>query len=93
MPARLSSPNEPMCSTTKAMSASVDLPVQERDLRVGEPCLRSSTEVHDDLDQRLLVGQRMDGGDDLGREGREQGVEVVDRFPLAVRSSHTDLHR
>ena len=29
------------------------------------------------------LGQRVDGVDDLGRQGREQGVEVVDRFAAA----------
>jgi hypothetical protein len=62
----------------------VDLALQERYLRVGEARLRASTEVHHDLDERLLLRQGVDGVDDLRREGREQGVEVVDRFPLAV---------
>ena len=69
-----------------------DLALEEHDLRVGEAALRAAAEVHDDLDQRLAIGQGMHGVDDLRRQGREQRVEVVDRFPLAVLGSHADLH-
>ena len=70
----------------------VDLAVEEHDLRVREPALRAPTEVHHDLDQRLALLERVDGVDDLRRQGREQRVEVVDRFPLTVLGSHADLH-
>ena len=49
-------------------------------------------EVHHDLDQRLAVVEGVNSVDDLRRQGREQCVEVVDRFPLAVLGSHADLH-
>ena len=93
MPARLSSPNEPMCSTTKSMSASVISRSRSITSRVGEARLRPPAEVHHDLDQGLAVGQRVDRRDDLRRQRREQGVEVVDRFALAIVGSHADLHR
>ena len=63
----------------------VDLALEERHLRIREARLRPPAEVHDDLDEGGPVRQGMDGGDDLGRQGREQRVEVVDRFALAVR--------
>ena len=66
--------------------------VEEHHLGVGEPALRATPEVHDDLDEGLTILERMDGVDDLGRQGREQRVEVVDRFPLTVLGSHADLH-
>ena len=80
MPARLSSPNVADALDDVVDVAVVDLAVEQRHLRVREARLRPAAEVHDDLDERRPIGQRVDGGDDLGREGREQGVEVVDRF-------------
>ena len=58
-----------------------DLALEQRHLGIREARLRPAAEVHDDLDQRLAVGQRVDGVDDLRRQRREQRVEVVDRFP------------
>ena len=84
MPARLSSPNVPMCSTTWAMSASLISRSRSVDLAVREARLRPAAEVQDDLDQRLLLGQRVDGVDDLRRQRRQERVEVVDRFASPV---------
>jgi hypothetical protein len=70
----------------------VDLAIEEHHLRIGEAALRPAPEVHDDLDQRLAILERVHGIDDLGWERREQSVEVVDRFPLPVLGSHADLH-
>ena len=61
-----------------------DLAVEEAHLRIREARLGPAAEVHDDLDQGVRSGQGVDGGDDLGRQGREQGVEVVDRFTGAL---------
>jgi hypothetical protein len=47
--------------------------------------LRTAAEVHDDLDECVAVGQGVDGVHDLGRQGAEQGVEVVDRLSGALR--------
>ena len=68
-----------------------DLAIEERHLRVGEAGLRPTAKVHHDLDQRFAIRKRVDGGHDLGRQGREQGVEVVDRFALSIIGSHADL--
>ena len=77
MPARLSSPNVPMCSMTNARSASHDLAVEQADLRVREARLGPAAEVHDDLDECGAIGQRVNRGDDLGRQRRQQRVEIV----------------
>ena len=45
-----------------------DLPLEEHFLAVGEACLRAPAQVEDDLDQRLLVRQGVNGGDDFGRQ-------------------------
>ena len=63
-----------------------DLALQERDLAVGEARLGPPAEIEDHLDQRLLVGQRVDGLDDLRRQRRQQGIEVVDRLAAIVGS-------
>jgi hypothetical protein len=65
-----------------------DLALEERDLAIREPRLGPPAEVEDDLDDRLLIGQRVDRLDDLGRQRRQQGVEVVDRLTVAVVWSH-----
>ena len=70
-----------------------DLAIEQGHLRIREARLGPATEVHHDLDQRHPIRQRVDRGDDLGRQRREQGVEVVDRFTLAVVGSHADLLR
>ena len=69
-----------------------DLALEQHHLGVRESALRAPTEVHHDLDERLALLERVDGVDDLGRQGREQRVEVVDRFPLTILGSHADLH-
>ena len=69
-----------------------DLALEEHHLRIGEAGLGPTTEVHDDLDQRLAILEPVHGLDDLGRDGCEQGVEVVDRLALAILGSHADLH-
>ena len=92
MPARLSSPNVPMCSTTKAMSASLISRSSSISSESGKRASGPPAEVHDDLDQGGPVGQRMDGGDDLGRQRREQGIEIVDRLARAFVGSHAGLH-
>ena len=74
----------PMWSTTWAMSASSISRSRSVDLAVREARLRPAAEVEDDLDQRLLVGQRVDGVDDLRRQGGQERVEVVDRFAAPV---------
>ena len=84
MPARLSSPNMPMWSTTWAMSASPISRSRSIDLAVREARLGPPAQVEDDLDQRLLLGQRVDGVDDLLRQRGQQRVEVVDRFAAPV---------
>ena len=62
----------------------VDLALEEFHLGIGEARLGSAPEIHDDLDQRGPIRQGVDGGDDLGREGREERVQVVDRFAALV---------
>ena len=69
MPARLSSPNVPMWSTTYSMSASVISRSSRVDLAVREAGLGLAAEVHHDLDQLGRVGQGVDGGDDVRRQG------------------------
>ena len=69
----------------------VDLAVEQHDLRIREARLRSTSQVHDYLDECGPVRQGVDGGHDLGRERREERVEVVDRF-AAVVWSHGVLH-
>ena len=69
-----------------------DLAVEQRDLAVRKAGLRPAAEVEDDLDQGLLLGQGVNGLDDLGGKRREQDVEVIDRFTAAIRLSHAGLH-
>ena len=61
-----------------------DLAVEQAHLRIREAGLRPAAEVHDDLDQGVAIRQGVDRGHDLGRQGSEQGVEVVDRFTGAL---------
>ena len=61
-----------------------DLAFEEGNLAVRETRLGAPAQVEDDLDQRLLLGQRVDGVDDLPRQGRQERVEVVDRFAAPV---------
>ena len=61
-----------------------DLALEEAHLRIREARLGPPAQVHDDLDERIAVRQGVDRGDDLRRQRREQGVEVVDRFALAI---------
>ncbi len=61
-----------------------DLAIEEHHLAVREPRLRSPAEVEHDLDHVFLVRERVDGGDDLRRQRRQQGVEVVDRLTATV---------
>ena len=70
-----------------------DLAVEEHHLAIREARLRPPTQVEDDLDQRLLLGESVDGRHDLGRQRREQRVQVVDRFATAIRWSHARLLR
>ena len=74
------------------MSALVDLAVEQADLRVREARLGPAAEVHDDLDQRGPIGQRMHRVDDLRRQRGQQGIEIVHRFELAVVGWHGRLH-
>ena len=62
----------------------VDLALEQAHLRIREARLGPTAEVHDDLDEGGPIGQGVDGRHDLGRQGREQGVEVVDRFTGAL---------
>ncbi len=62
----------------------VDLAIEEHDLGIREAGLGPATQVQDDLDQRLLLGERVDGVDDLGRQRGQERVEVVDRFASPV---------
>jgi hypothetical protein len=71
MPARLSSPNEPMWSMTNADVGFGDLPLEEAHLGVRKTALRPPAEVHDDLDQLLTVGQ----GVDAHRRSRAAGED------------------
>jgi hypothetical protein len=57
---------------------------------VREPGLRSAAKVEHDLDQRLTVGGRMDGVNDLRGQRREQDVEVVDRLTVPVLVAHAN---
>ena len=50
----------------------------QRDLAVGEAGLGPPPQVEDDLDQRLAVGQCMDGLDDLGRDDEDRIAVTVD---------------
>ena len=61
-----------------------DLAVEQTHLRIREAGLRPAPEVHDDLDQGVAIRQLVDRRHDLGRQGREQGVEIVDRFTGAL---------
>ena len=62
------------------MSASVTSRSTERDLGVGEACLRDAAQVQHDLDERGLVGQGMDRRHDLRRQRAEERIEVVDQL-------------
>ena len=88
MPARLSSPNVPMWSTTCCDVALGDLAVEEHDLAVGVARLRPPAEVQDHLDERLAVGQRVDRVDDLGRQRHQERVEVVGRLTAPFGLGH-----
>jgi hypothetical protein len=66
----------------------VDLSLEQRHLAVGEARLRPAAQVEDDLDHVLLVGEGVDGGDDLRRQRRQERVEVVDRLAASVLWSH-----
>ena len=67
-----------------------DLAIEQRDLRRRVARLRPAPEVEHDLDHRLAVGQGMDRRHDLGRQGRQEDVEVVHGLALALRGSHAD---
>ena len=55
-----------------------DLALEEHGLAAAaEASLRAPAEVHHDLDQVALRRQGLQGGDELGRQGGEQSVEVV----------------
>ena len=58
----------------------VDLAVEQGHLAVREAGLRPAAEVHHDLDEVAPLRQGMDRRDDLGRQGGEEDVEVVDQF-------------
>ena len=68
-----------------------DLALEQHRLGVREAGLGPPAEVEHDLDQRLPVRGRMDGFDDLGRQRREQDVEVIDRLTVPVLVSHACL--
>ena len=70
MPARLSSPNVPMCSTTWAMSVSPISRSRSVTSPSGNRASGPPAQVEDDLDHVLLVRERVDGGDDLRRQRR-----------------------
>ena len=84
MPARLSSPNVPMCSTTKAMSASS---ISRSSRLTSESGKRASgrrprsmtTSISADFSGRAWTAATISGGSDC-----EQGVEIVDRFTRAL---------
>ncbi len=61
-----------------------DLALEEGHLAVRKARLRPAAEVEHDLDQGGLVGQGMNGVDDLRRQGRQEQVEVVHRFTVGV---------
>ena len=92
MPARLSSPKRADVLDHEGDVGLGDLAIEQHLLRIREARLRPPAEVHDDLDQGRPIGQRMDGGDDLGRQRREQGIEIVDRLARAFVGSHAGLH-
>ena len=68
-----------------------DLAVEQADLGVGETPFGLATEVHDDLDERLAIRESVDRFDDLGRQRRQQHIEVVDGLALAVVGTHAGL--
>jgi hypothetical protein len=61
-----------------------DLTLQEGDLAVREAGFGLAAEVHHDLDQLRRVGQVPDRPNDVGRQGVEEQIKVVDRLAPAV---------
>ena len=78
MPARLSSPNEPMWSMTYWMSSSVDLALEQHLLAArAEARLGRAAEVHHDLDHVAFGRNGADSVGDLGRQRHKQRFEVA----------------
>ena len=92
MPARLSSPNEPMCSTTKAMSASSisrsrSMTSESGKRASGRRPRSMTTSISASRSGRAWTAATISGGRDESRASRSS----ID-FPLAVLGSHADLH-
>ena len=68
-----------------------DLAVEQPDLLVRESRFGPPAQVHDDFDECGAIGQGVNGRNDLGRQRRQQRVEIVDRFPLALFATHVVL--